>query len=51
MTYDEVKKKNPEDYEYVNPLISLLFFFLEARPVTKLLTDAPIIVATYNLAK
>jgi hypothetical protein len=51
MTYDEVKKNKPEDYEYVNPLISLLLFFLEARPVTKLLTDAPIILATYNPTK
>lgn len=27
MTYDEVKKNKPEEYEYVNSLISLLLFF------------------------
>jgi hypothetical protein len=51
MTYDEVKKNKSEDYESGNTLISLLFFFLVARHVTKLLTDAPIILATYNPAK
>ena len=27
MTYDEVKKNKPEEYEYVNSLILLLHFF------------------------
>jgi hypothetical protein len=34
MTYDEVKKNKPEDYEYVNPFVPLLFLFLETRHVT-----------------